>query len=119
MRNEECPDSAESGHSSFLIPHSAIGDDLEALVTALEKSRDLHRLAAQLAGRSREVFELLIRDERPVDIARRLGISKARVSQLMQILCGQLRTKLRAEGWECNETLGVPLNQPPGAALHE
>jgi RNA polymerase sigma factor (sigma-70 family) len=92
--------------------------ELADLLVALEKSEEIHRMGGELAGRRREVFDLLTRDQRPVDIARQLGITKARVSQLVQIVCSQLRTKLRDRGWECNETIGVPLNSWPESTLN-
>jgi RNA polymerase sigma factor (sigma-70 family) len=97
------------------IPGS--GPELAALLMALAKSEDLHRAGGELSGRRGEVFALLVRDQRPVDIARQLGITKARVSQLTRLLCVELRTKLVDRGWECHETIGVPLNSGPGAAL--
>ncbi len=115
---EESPAYAET---LLAGPAGATGDhpapDLEAIVTAIEKSAVIRRAGTQLAGRSRAVFDLLIEAERPVDIARELGISKARVSQLMRILFAQLETRLREEGWECSETLGVPLNLRPERTL--
>jgi RNA polymerase sigma factor (sigma-70 family) len=84
--------------------------EVETIVVAIEKSKDIHEMVKELGGRRREVFDLLTKGERPVDIARQLGITKARVSQLMQIVCAQLKTKLRDNGWECHETIGVPLN---------
>jgi RNA polymerase sigma factor (sigma-70 family) len=92
-------------------PRRELGD----ILIAIHKSEDVRRAGRELAGRRREVFDLLAKEERPADIARRLAISKARVTQLVQLVCAELRARLRERGWECNETLDVPLNFGPGS----
>lgn len=84
--------------------------DIEGIVIALEKRDAIHKCGLQLQGRAREVFLCLMQGASQVDIAKQLGISKPRVSQLMEIIYTQLRHKLRDMGWECNETRNVPIN---------
>ncbi|MEZ8220064.1 RNA polymerase sigma factor, sigma-70 family [Candidatus Fervidibacteria bacterium JGI MDM2 JNZ-1-D12] len=83
--------------------------DIEGIIIALEKREAIQRHGQELKGRAREVFLLLMEDRSRSEIARMLGISSARVSQLVREICLRLRQKLREEGWECNETLGVTL----------
>lgn len=83
--------------------------DVEGIVIALEKRKDIQRCGQELKGRAREVFLLLMEGCSQSEIAKRLGVSQARVSQLVKEICFKLRQKLREEGWECDETIGVPL----------
>lgn len=83
--------------------------DIERIVIAIEKRRAIQRCGQVLKGRAREVFLLLMEDHSQSEIARMLGISPERVSQLVKEICLNLGQKLREEGWECNETLGVTL----------
>ncbi len=84
--------------------------DVERIAIALEKRRALHRCGKELTGRAKEVFLLLTQEVSQAEIAQRLGVSPSRVSSLVKIVCYQLRRRLRAMGWECHETIGVPLN---------
>lgn len=88
--------------------------DVEAFIIAVEKRGALDRAGLALAGRRREVFALLMKGETPAEAARQLGISRPRVSQLMRLLCTDLRSALREQGWQCDETCGIPLNSSPG-----
>lgn len=86
------------------------GIDVEGIAIALEKKRALYRCAEGLTGRAQEVFLLLTQGVSQAEIARALGVSTPRVSELVKLVCHQLRQRLRAMGWECHETIGVPLN---------
>jgi RNA polymerase sigma factor (sigma-70 family) len=92
---------------------SAQEDDtpsVEDIVLALKKKEDIRQLIMELRGRNREIGELLVNDERQVDIAKEFGISKERVNQVVKTIWTQLRPKLIEKGWECNETIGMHLN---------
>lgn len=108
------PEALEDGAAAA---QAAATRELADLLIALDKSDEIHRMGRELVGRRGQVFALLAKDERPVDIARELGITKARVSQLVQIVCSQLRAQLRDRGWECNETVGVALTPGPNRRL--
>lgn len=84
--------------------------DVERIVMARRKRADIHKCGSQLPGRASDVFLLLMQGASQSDIAERLGISKPWVSQLIDIIHAQLKRKLQDMGWECNETIGVPLN---------
>jgi RNA polymerase sigma factor (sigma-70 family) len=110
VRGTSDSNDSSSNEENVLSASTCDTSEVEAIVIAIEKSKDIQQMVRELGGRRHEVFDLLTKGERPVDIARQLGITKARVSQLMQIVCAQLKTKLREHGWECHETIGVPLN---------
>ncbi len=83
--------------------------DVEGIVIAIEKRRAIHECGNQLQGRAREVFSLFLQGVPNAEIAKNLGISAARVSQLMKIVFIQLKQKLQEMGYDCNETVNVPL----------
>ncbi len=85
-------------------------EKVERIVIALEKRRALYRCGEELTGRAKEVFLLLTQGVSQAEIAQRLGISPSRVSSLVKMVCHQLRQRLQTMGWECCETIGVPLN---------
>lgn len=83
--------------------------DVEGIVIAIEKRRAIHECGNQLQGRAQEVFSLFLQGVPNAGIAKNLGISAARVSQLMKIVFIQLKRKLQEMGYDCNETVNVPL----------
>ncbi len=83
--------------------------DVEGIVIAIEKRRAIRECGNQLQGRARDVFSLFLKGVPQAEIAKNLGISAARVSQLMKIVFIQLKQKLQEMGYDCNETVNVPL----------
>lgn len=83
--------------------------DIEGIVIAIEKRDAIYKCGEQLRGRAKEVFSLLAQGFSQAEIAEALGISRARVSQLVDIVYVQLKRRLQDMGYECNETIDVPL----------
>lgn len=104
------PESESFDERSDLSSQDENMPDVGGIVTALEKRDAIYKCGSKLSGRAHEVFFLLMQGDSQADIAKKLGISKPRVSQLMDIIHAQLKQKLQDMGWECDETLGVPLN---------
>lgn len=105
----EVPAEGHSEDDIDLTSYEGGRADVEGIVIAIEKREAILECSNQLQGKAREAFFLLRQGFSKKEIAKNLGVSSARVSQLLNIAFSQLKRKLQEMGYDCNETIGVPL----------
>ena len=106
------PTGRAAENSGFVAFEEAFGDDQRALARAIgcveagpdveleraEERAELRRAVADLPERERRVLALYYEDELTMaEIARVMGLSESRISQLRSLALSRLRTSMRAE----------------------